>query len=226
MNLDLGEEELEMPFGQDGNSGLECVARFCYLGDMIGAGGGAEDASRTRVRCAWGKFNELKPFLASRGTSLKLKGRIYRACVQSVLVYGSETWPMQVEDARRLERTERAMVRRMCGVTLSDRVMSEELIKRLGIECVTEVVSRGRLRWFGHLERMDGEEWVTSCRKIEVEGKVGRGRGRKTWRECVNEDMRKRSMKPEMAQDRAQWRECIHGSRPTPASREKRTLRR
>ena len=35
---------------------FECVDRFCYLGDMIGAGGGVELASRMRVRCAW---NEL-----------------------------------------------------------------------------------------------------------------------------------------------------------------------
>ena len=79
---------------------------------MIGAAGGAEDASRTRIR---GKFNELKSFLSLRGTSLKLKGKIYRACVQSVLVYGSETWPMKVEDAKRLLRSERVMVRRMCS---------------------------------------------------------------------------------------------------------------
>ena len=64
---------------------------------MIGAGGGAGDASRTRVRCAWGKFNELKPVLAVSGTSLKLKGKIYKACVQSILVYGSETWPLKEE---------------------------------------------------------------------------------------------------------------------------------
>lgn len=224
---EVAEEEVEVPSGgQKGSTRLEYVTSFCYLGDMIGAGGGAEDATRTRVRCAWGKFNELKPLLALRGTSLKLKGKIYRACVQSVLVYGSETWPMKVEDAKRLERTERSMVRRMCGVTLSDRIKSEELIKRLDIECVTEVVSRGRLRWFGHLERMDGDDWVTACRNVKVEGQSGRGRGRKTWQECVSEDMRKRGLKPAMAQDRAQWRGCIHGSRPTPASREKRTLKR
>src|SRR5260221_223706 len=219
-------EELEIMLGREGSDELECVTKFCYLRDMIGAGGGAEDASRTRVRCAWGKFNELKSFLASRGTSLKLKGKIYRACVQSVLVYGSETWPMKVEDAMRLQRTERAMVRRMCGVTLSERKNSEELISRLGIDCVTEMVARSRLRWFGHFERMEDEEWVTACRRVKVEGKGGRVRGRKTWQECVNEDMRKRGLKPEMAQDRAQWRGCIHGTRPTPASREKRTLRR
>ena len=91
--------------------GVEYVDHFCYLGDVLRAGGGAEEASRARVRCAWGKFNELAPIITSRGASLKLKGKIYRTCVQSVLVYGSETWGMKVEDTQRLERTERAMVR-------------------------------------------------------------------------------------------------------------------
>ena len=53
--------------------------------------------SRTRVRSAWGKFNELAPVLTKRGVSLKLKGKIYDACVQRVLVYGSETWAIKAE---------------------------------------------------------------------------------------------------------------------------------
>ena len=86
---------------------FECVDRFCYLGDMVSAGGGADLASRTRVRCAWNKFRELGPVLTERGASLKLKGKIFTACVQSVMVYGSETWPMRVEDIQRLQRAEK-----------------------------------------------------------------------------------------------------------------------
>jgi len=96
------------------------VDKFCYLGDMIEAGGGAEDAVRTRVRCAWNKFRELCPILTTRGASLRMKGKIYCACVRSVMVYGSETWPMKAEDKQRLERAENAMVRWMCGVTIKD----------------------------------------------------------------------------------------------------------
>ena len=68
----------------DDGSKFELVDKFCYLGDMLCAGRGPEDASRTRVRSAWGKFNELAPVLTKRGVSLKLKGKIYEACVQSV----------------------------------------------------------------------------------------------------------------------------------------------
>ena len=45
---------------------LEIIDKFCNLRDMIGATGGAEDASRTRVRCGWKRFNELAPVLTLR----------------------------------------------------------------------------------------------------------------------------------------------------------------
>ena len=131
--------QMSLGNGQD----LECVEEFCYLGDMIGAGGGAGEAARARVRCAWSKFRELAPVLTSRGASLKVKGKVYRTCVQRVMVYGSETWPMKVEDVQRLERTERMMVRWMCGVRLRNRISSEELNGRLGIVKIMEVVRQG-----------------------------------------------------------------------------------
>ena len=99
----------------DDGSKFELADKLCYLGDMLCAGGGAEEASRTRVGSAWGKFNELAPVL-TRGVSLRLKGKIYDASVQRVLVYGSKTWAMKAEDLARLGRAERMMVQRMCGV--------------------------------------------------------------------------------------------------------------
>ena len=39
-----------------------------------------------------------------------------------------------------------------------------------------DVVRRGRLRWFGHLERKSVDDWVSSCRWLVVEGQgVGAG---------------------------------------------------
>jgi len=37
---------------------------------LIGAGGGAEEASRVGVGCTWAKFRELAPVSTSRGDSL------------------------------------------------------------------------------------------------------------------------------------------------------------
>ena len=94
-----------------GNSDkMEVVEKFCYLGDVIGKGCGEEESSIARVRCAWGNFMDLKMLLAARGASLRVKGKMYRACVQRVLVYGSETWAMKKVDMQRLLRTENNMV--------------------------------------------------------------------------------------------------------------------
>ena len=150
------------------------VDTFCYLGDMLSAGGGVEEAVCCRVRCAWGKFNELMPILTMRGTSLKVKGKIYKACVQSVMMYGSETWAMKVEDTQKLKRTEASMMRRMCGVSLKKHLSNEVLRGRLGIDCVSDLVRRSRLRWFGHVVRKDDQQWVRKCMDFKVDDSAGR----------------------------------------------------
>src|SRR5437867_11445070 len=136
---------------------LEVVDKFCYLGDVIGKGGGAEEASRARVRCAWRQFRDLRMLLTARGASLRAKGKIYRACVQRVLVYGSESWQMKKDDMQRLVRTENSMVRWMSGVTVKDRRRTKDDRKGLGMEVVERVVSCGGLGGFGYVEGKGSE---------------------------------------------------------------------
>ena len=199
------------------NVKLECVPKFCYLGDTLGAGGGMEEAARARVRCAWAKFKELSPILTARGASYRIKGKIYKACVQSALTYGTETWAMKRANLQSLERTERMMVRWMCGVSLKDRKRSVDLYSLLGVQSVDEVVRRGRLRWFGHVERKSGDDWVSACRNVVVAGVRCAGRGRKTWYECVKDDMKALGLHPEWAVFRDMWRGFISGGTSNPS---------
>ena len=137
----------------------------------MGPGGGTKEACRNRVKNAWMKN---------------------RMCVHRVvMVYGSETWPMRVEELRRLERAERMMIRWMCGVTLKDRCKGEKLRKRLDIEDVADVIIKRRLRRFGHLERKEGGDWVSACRYMVVPGFAGKGRPgpKKRWRDVVEDDL-------------------------------------
>jgi len=71
---------------------LEGVDKYCYLRDLIGAGGGAEEVSRARVLCALAKIRKMAPVLTSRGASLKLKEKVHTTCIQTVLGYASEIW--------------------------------------------------------------------------------------------------------------------------------------
>ena len=161
------------------------------------------------MRCAWAKFKELSPILTAWGASCRIKGKIYKTCVQSVLTYGTETWAMKEANLQSLERTERMMVRWMCSVSLKDRKRSVDLYSLLGVQSVEVVVRRGRLRWFGHLERRSADDWVSACRRVEVAGMSCKGRKRKTWKECVDDDMKVLGLHPEWAISRDMWRNFI-----------------
>ena len=142
---------------------LEDVGKFRYLGDMLNGGGGADFASVAKVRCAWRKFKIVVRDLDEEGRVFKAEREgVYVTCVRSAMVYGSETWAMNVDQSQpaRLERAGMRMVQWMCGVSLRDRVPNAELGERMGIELVSEVVKRNRLRWLEHVLRKDDGGWV------------------------------------------------------------------
>ena len=53
-----------------------------------------------------------------------------------------------------LRRTDRAMVRSMCGVKLVDRKNMEELMEMLGLKkTLVRVAKANGVRWYGHVTR-------------------------------------------------------------------------
>ena len=80
--------------------------------------------------------------------------------------------------AKTIGRTERMMIRWMCGVKLSDRKANAELLSRLGIVCLSDVRLGYILRWFGQHKEPDDWVSVSACRNIVVESVKGRDRGR------------------------------------------------
>ena len=53
-----------------------------------------------------------------------------------------------------------SVMRWMCGVRLQGRVFNVELRRRLGIKGIIEEMRISRLALFGHMERMDDQNWV------------------------------------------------------------------
>ena len=100
---------------------------------------------------------------------------------------------------------------------MRDKVPTVEL--RLGIEGVVEVMKRGRLKWFGHVERKEKDDWVSACRNLEVAGSRDRGRPKMTWRARLDGDMKDMGLRPGMAMDRGKWRCGIMGRTSDPHKR-------
>ena len=73
------------------------------------------------------------------------------------------------------------MVRWMYGVSLKNRKQTEDFYSLSIIQSVAEVVRHSILRWFGYLEHKSVDDWVSTCRNVEMAGVECRGR--KNWGE-------------------------------------------
>ena len=101
-----------------------------------------------------------------------------------------------------LERAERMMVRWMCGVLLKEGQKAQcgcVVFYVFEVWQMCWLLRHGRLRWFGHLKRKGVDDWMSVCRNVMVAGVRCVGRGRKTWGECVKDDMRLLGLQPELA---------------------------
>jgi len=113
---------------------------------------------------------------------LKLKGRLYKPCIRDVMSNGSECWAMKKVDTRLMQAAEMRMIKLMCGKTLRDGIPNGLLKDRTGVEDIENHLEEGRLRWLGHLERMDKTNLVKRVREERVLGHIKRERPKKIMR--------------------------------------------
>jgi len=124
-------------------------------------------------------------------------------------LHGSETWPIRKENEVVLHQAEIRMVRWMCGIKLQDKVPSERLTERPGLDDIISVQQQNRLRWYGHVLQKEDNDWVKKCMEYKVEGARPRGRPKRTWREIVEKDCQARKLNREDAMDRNRCRKLI-----------------
>ena len=180
--------------------GAETVSKFTYLGDRLNATGGFEIAATVRSRIGWIKFRECSEILKGRRFSLKMKKKVYKSCVRSAMLYGSEAWCLREKKIAILRRTERAMIRAMCGVKLFDQRNSEELMDMLGIkESLDRMVKASSMRWCGLVLKKEDKNVIVKALKFEVNGSRGRGRPKQTWRNQIENEMKKNGLVKEDA---------------------------
>ena len=160
---------------------VETVNGFCYLGDRPNASGGCEAAVTARVRIGWVRFRECGELLLGNGFPLKIKGKVYCCCVRSAILYGSETWCRIENEKANLRRTERAMVKAMCGQKVVDRKTTEEQMEMFGLkETIDRLVTANGVKWYRHVLRRDDDSVLRVALNLEVSGKRKRGRPKKT----------------------------------------------
>ena len=154
----------------------ETVNRFCYLGDRLNASGGCEAAVTARVRISCVRFRERGELLLGSRFPLKIKGKVYRCCARSAILYGSEAWCLKENEKAILRRTERAMMRAMCDQKVVDRKTTEEQMDMLGLkENIDRLATANGVRWYGHVLRRDDDSVLRVALDLKVSANRKRG---------------------------------------------------
>ena len=76
-----------------------------------------------------------------------VKRENFISVVISAMLYGSETWCLRENEMAILRRTERAMVRVMCGAKLMEKKRTEDLMEMLGLKETAVQMAKVKI-WF------------------------------------------------------------------------------
>ena len=130
--------------------------------------------------------------------------RLYESLVISTLLYGAESWPLSVTQMKKLEAAHHKFQRRLLGITWRDKVRNEDTRKKTGSRKLEDIIKERRLRWLGHVLRMDNSRTDRQATHWELRGyKRKPGRPRKNWVDVIKRDLRLMDLTWEEAEELA-----------------------
>jgi hypothetical protein len=97
-------------------------------------------------------------------------------------MYGSETWVLRSQGGRRIETSQMMFLRALAGVTLRDRIRSEDVRKVLQTGNVVESIKQYQKEWLEHAERMSPERLPWQA-YFYTTGRSDLGRPRTRWKQ-------------------------------------------
>jgi len=172
------------------NSTFERVEEFRYLGISLTNQNSIAEEIKSRLRSGNACYHLVQNLLSSRLQSKNLKFKIYRTIILPVVLYGCETWSLTLREERKLSVFESMVLRRIFGPR-RDKVMGEwrrlhdeELNELYSSPNIVRVIKSRRMRWAGHVARMDEERGVYKVLVGKPEG--GRPLGRSRLRRVDN----------------------------------------
>jgi hypothetical protein len=206
------------------NHTVEVVPNFIYLGSKISRRGGIDEELTRRKALASDILRRFRrPLWRHRNISNRTKMRIYNASVLSVLLYGSETWPLSTTQGRRLMGFDNRCQRRVLNIRWQEHITNEEVRRRTLQPPLPRLLAQRRIRWLGHMLRMSDEmptKRVLDFNPTASGWRRPRGRPHTRWMDVVIEDLNQHDISmddaSELALDRPSWRRIVSNAASTP----------
>jgi hypothetical protein len=135
---------------------------------------------------------------------------MYQALVQSILLYGAETWILNTQQANKLLATEMNFWRRSATKSRKVKVRNDTIRAIMEVaKNILEAIEEKLLRWFGHVKRMPGNRLPRKILEWEPEGTRRMGRPKERWIDGVRRSMTNHGLTEGDTRDRDRWRNLV-----------------
>ena len=115
------------------------------------------------------------------------------------MLNASKTWQMTEDANRQIANQDAHMLRLVTGFS------KNESLQNFNLEPLRVRLRKTRLRWYGHLERMNDNQWPKMARDVGILGRRSAGRPKMTWRQTVENDLKATRLRKEDAQNKHVW---------------------
>ena len=189
---------------------VENVNRFTYLGSKLSSDGQVEADINTRMGLASATFMKMHSIWRSSNIKRKLKIKLFQALILPICLYASETWKISIKTKKRLDAFQQRCLRKILKITYRDRITNEEIYMLTTTKPLSQIVETRRMKYAGHILRMTSDRNQKVAMKWRPDGRRKRGRPKLTWRRTFEQDLERRGVDleraEEIAHDRVAWR--------------------
>ena len=105
--------------------------------------------------------------------------------LKPILLYGLELWSLTAKTESQLQAAEMRVLRAIKGITRRDRVRNTTIRSELKVTSLLEEIERNKLRWYGHMMRIEMDRKPKKYLLWKLEGRRPVGRPRRRWMEGV-----------------------------------------
>ncbi|VDO92541.1 unnamed protein product [Schistosoma margrebowiei] len=193
---------------------MEDVKTFTYLGSIIDEHGGSDADVKARIGKARAVCLQLRDIENSKQLSTNTKVKIFNTNVNTVLLYGAETWRTTEAIIQKIQVFINSCLRKILRIRWPDTISNNVLWERTNQIPMEEEI-RKRWNWIGHTLRKAHNCVTRQALTWNPQGQRRRGRPKNTLRREMEIDMRKMSKNwmelEKKAQGRVGWRMLVGG---------------
>ena len=172
---------------QIGERTFEVVPEFTYLGSKVSNDNSMEVELRARMLAANRSLYSLKKQFTSKNLSRQTKLGLYSTYIFPVLTYASETWTLSKSDETLLAAFERMMLRKILGPVCVEghwrSWYNDKLYEMYGDLTAVQRIKLARLRWAGHVVRMETDDPARKVFLGRPKGQRRCGRPKLRWQD-------------------------------------------